>query len=102
MPFVVVAGPPNSRIVDVCVSPRELVESRGALLLSTEFYIQSHVAPALQRVLGLAGADVHGWCAGTGVLTKLQHCSAPPSLLVCASADRGMLAARLPSTFDAR
>lgn len=63
-PYVVAYGAPDSRLIDVVISPRELVDSRGALRLNTRYYIGKAIVPALQRVLGLAGADVEAWCGG--------------------------------------
>lgn len=50
--------------VRCCVPPhreQDLVNSGGVLRLHARYYITSHIVPSLQRILGLAGADVKNW-----------------------------------------
>ncbi|GIL62894.1 hypothetical protein Vafri_17102, partial [Volvox africanus] len=61
VPYVVVHGEPGARLVDLVVSPHQLVESGGSLRLNGTYYITKQIIPALERVLSLVGADVRAW-----------------------------------------
>ncbi|GLC55953.1 hypothetical protein PLESTB_001048500, partial [Pleodorina starrii] len=63
VPYVVVYGEPGARLVDLVVSPHQLVESGGLLRLNGTYYIVKQIIPALERVLSLVGADVRSWFA---------------------------------------
>jgi DNA polymerase elongation subunit (family B) len=63
VPYVVVAGAPSARLIDLVVSPDTFIASAGRLRLNSTYYITKCVLPALERVLGLAGADVKTWFA---------------------------------------
>lgn len=53
----------GSRLMDVVVAPRELVEAGGRYRLNTQYYITKQINPAVARVLQLVGADVPAWYA---------------------------------------
>ena len=61
VPYVVVRGPPRSRLADVCVAPEVVLESRGAVTLHADYYIDKQILPALERMLSLVGADCVAW-----------------------------------------
>ena len=61
VPYVVVCGPPGSRLVDLVVDPLQLVNSRGALRINAAYYIDKQLLPALERLFSLLGADVRRW-----------------------------------------
>lgn len=63
VPYVVVHGEPNARLIDMVVPPEVLVESGGSLRLHSMYYITKQIIPALERVLSLVGADVRSWYA---------------------------------------
>lgn len=51
----------GSRLMDVVVAPRVLVEAGGRLRLNAQYYITKQINPAIARVLQLVGADVPAW-----------------------------------------
>ncbi|EFJ43266.1 hypothetical protein VOLCADRAFT_66026, partial [Volvox carteri f. nagariensis] len=63
VPYVVVYGEPGARLVDLVVSPHQLVDSGGALRLNGTYYITKQIIPALERVMSLVGADIRSWFA---------------------------------------
>lgn len=63
VPYVVVAGAPSARLIDLVVSPETFISAAGRLRINSTYYITKCVLPSLERVLGLAGADVKGWFA---------------------------------------
>eukprot|EP00850_Spirogloea_muscicola_P022205 SM000282S10608 [mRNA] locus=s282:114607:126097:- [translate_table: standard] len=63
IPYVVVYGEPGARLVDMVVDPHVLVNSAGTLRLHGIYYITKQILPAIQRILGLIGADLRAWFA---------------------------------------
>lgn len=61
VPYVIVCGSAHSRLVDLAVNPPELLVRGSSLKVNSVYYITKCVNPALDRVLGLAGADIVGW-----------------------------------------
>ena len=61
VPYVVVYGEPGARLIDMVVSPRALIESKGRLRLHSLYYITKQIIPAVERVLSIVGADVRQW-----------------------------------------
>lgn len=63
VPYVIVCGSGNahSRLVDLAVDPLELLTRGSSLKINSTYYITKCINPALDRVLGLAGADINGW-----------------------------------------
>ena len=53
----------GARLIDMVVAPHALVESRGALRLHAQYYINKQIVPTLDRALSLVGADVLAWFA---------------------------------------
>eukprot|EP01105_Mastigella_eilhardi_P017939 TRINITY_DN4137_c0_g1_i4.p1 TRINITY_DN4137_c0_g1~~TRINITY_DN4137_c0_g1_i4.p1 ORF type:complete len:1941 (-),score=416.30 TRINITY_DN4137_c0_g1_i4:61-5133(-) len=62
VPYVVVDGGPSARLADMVVSPETLFTAQG-LRLNANYYITKQIIPAVERVIGLAGADVRTWYA---------------------------------------
>eukprot|EP00026_Physarum_polycephalum_P017539 Phypoly_transcript_18793.p1 GENE.Phypoly_transcript_18793~~Phypoly_transcript_18793.p1 ORF type:complete len:225 (+),score=35.65 Phypoly_transcript_18793:49-675(+) len=62
IPYVVVNGGPKSRLMDLVVPPRELINSSN-LRLHAIYYITKQIIPSLERVFNLVGADVKSWFA---------------------------------------
>jgi DNA polymerase zeta len=60
VPFVVVYGPPNSRLIDQVVSPHEVAYD-PELRVNAHYYISKQIVPALSRIFQLVGADVGSW-----------------------------------------
>jgi DNA polymerase zeta len=55
VPYVVITGPPGSKLSDRCVSPTPFVE------LDTEYYITKNIIPPLERIFSLIGVNVRSW-----------------------------------------
>lgn len=60
VPYIVVSGAPNMRLMDSVQSPEVLVES-PELLLHANYYITKQMIPSLSRVFSLFGVDVMQW-----------------------------------------
>ncbi|PON37843.1 DNA polymerase zeta catalytic subunit [Trema orientale] len=61
VPYVVIHGEPGARLVDMVVDPLELLAVGSPYRLNDMYYINKQIIPALQRVLGLVGADLNKW-----------------------------------------
>jgi len=59
IPYVVISGPPGSRLIDRCVTPEELLSNPHATL-DADYYI-AQLIPPLERIFGLVGANVRSW-----------------------------------------
>lgn len=60
VPYVVISGPPGSRLIDRCVDPEYLLSHPWAQL-DAEYYITKNLIPPLERIFNLMGADVKSW-----------------------------------------
>ncbi|KZT65126.1 hypothetical protein DAEQUDRAFT_677323 [Daedalea quercina L-15889] len=60
IPYVIVRGDPDSRLVDRAASPEELL-SNPQKHLDAAYYISRVLVPPLERVFNLVGADVRAW-----------------------------------------
>jgi len=58
VPFIVLAGHPSDTVSSLVAHPLSLSPSS---IVSAKYYLHSQMAPALDRVLGRAGADVFQW-----------------------------------------
>ncbi|KAI3848221.1 hypothetical protein MKX03_003499 [Papaver bracteatum] len=61
IPYVVIHGEPGARLVDMVVDPLDLLQIDSPFRLNDLYYITKQIIPALQRVFGLVGADLHQW-----------------------------------------
>ena len=61
--YVVVHGPPGSRLTDMVVPPQMLLAQRNKLRLHAHYYISKQMIPALERIFHLIGVDVRTWYA---------------------------------------
>jgi len=59
IPYVVISGPPGSRLIDRCVAPEELLRKPHATL-DADYYI-AQLIPPLERIFGPVGANVRSW-----------------------------------------
>ena len=75
MPYVVVCGEPGGRLMDMIAHPRDVVDSNGTMRVNAKYYGDKVIAPAMQRLLGLVGADVGAWLREPAALT-LGHAAA--------------------------
>lgn len=60
VPYVVIAGPPGSRLIDRCVAPEELLHNTH-VSLDSEYYISKNLVPPLDRIFNLMGASCRAW-----------------------------------------
>ncbi|KAK9473388.1 DNA polymerase [Dipodascopsis tothii] len=60
VPYVVVAGPPGSRLVDRCMFPEDFLAQPNRML-DANYYITKNIIPPLERIFNLVGADVRAW-----------------------------------------
>ena len=60
VPYVVITGPPGSRLIDRCVTPETLLHD-AQLSLDAEYYITKNLIPPLERIFNLVGANVRQW-----------------------------------------
>lgn len=60
VPYVVIAGGPNDRLMDRCVDPEFLVQNLHANY-DSEYYIRKNLIPALARIFDMIGANVESW-----------------------------------------
>eukprot|EP00636_Phaeomonas_parva_P019268 CAMPEP_0118888418 /NCGR_PEP_ID=MMETSP1163-20130328/25709_1 /TAXON_ID=124430 /ORGANISM="Phaeomonas parva, Strain CCMP2877" /LENGTH=509 /DNA_ID=CAMNT_0006826981 /DNA_START=1 /DNA_END=1530 /DNA_ORIENTATION=+ len=61
VPFIVVCGPPKSKLRENVVAPEDLYEENSQYRVNHVYYITKHVLPALDRLFSLLGADVKEW-----------------------------------------
>uniref|UniRef100_K3WHC9 DNA polymerase n=1 Tax=Globisporangium ultimum (strain ATCC 200006 / CBS 805.95 / DAOM BR144) TaxID=431595 RepID=K3WHC9_GLOUD len=61
VPYVVVNGSPGTRLMDLVVSPEDLVNSKANLTINYQYYIHKQIIPSLERLFLLIGADVRAW-----------------------------------------
>ncbi|XP_050223350.1 DNA polymerase zeta catalytic subunit [Mercurialis annua] len=61
VPYVVIHGDLGARLVDMVVDPLELLAIDSPYRLNDIYYINKQIIPALQRVFGLLGSDLHRW-----------------------------------------
>ncbi len=60
VPYVVIAGGPNDRLIDRSVDPKVLLENQHKEL-DADYYINKTLIPPLERILNLVGVDVRTW-----------------------------------------
>ncbi|TDL28443.1 hypothetical protein BD410DRAFT_893460 [Rickenella mellea] len=60
VPYVIVRGEPESRLVDRAVAPLEFLNNRH-MSLDVDYYISRVLIPPLERIFNLVGADVRCW-----------------------------------------
>ncbi|KAK3944003.1 hypothetical protein QBC46DRAFT_416957 [Diplogelasinospora grovesii] len=60
VPYVVVTGPPGTRLVDRCIPPEDLVHNPH-LALDADYYMTKNIIPPLERIFNLVGVSVSAW-----------------------------------------
>lgn len=80
VPYVIVCGPPNARLVDLVRTPSE-VASDPSLSLNSKYYLTKQIIPALARLYSLMGVDVAAWYRQLPPLPRVSrsatHAAAP-------------------------
>ncbi|KAI3948072.1 hypothetical protein MKX01_014671 [Papaver californicum] len=61
IPYVVIHGELGAGLVDMVVDPLDLSQIDSPFRLNDLYYITKQIIPALQRIFGLVGADLHQW-----------------------------------------
>ncbi|KAF2674391.1 hypothetical protein BT63DRAFT_474143 [Microthyrium microscopicum] len=77
VPFVVIAGPPGSRLMDRCVDPDVLLHD-DQVELDADYYISKNLIPPLHRIFSLVGANVKGWYDEMPKIQKLRALQLDP------------------------
>lgn len=60
VPYVVISGPPGSRLIDRCVAPDVLLYN-DYNELDADYYISKNLIPPLERIFHLLGGNVRQW-----------------------------------------
>lgn len=77
VPYVIVQGPPGSRLVDRAFDPLELLNN-SYLRLDATYYITRVLIPPLERIFSLVGADVKQWFTEMPRMTTIQEFPVSP------------------------
>ena len=72
VPYVVIAGPPGSRLIDRTVPPETLLYNNHHRL-DADYYIIKNLIPPLERILNLVGADVRAWYTEMPKIRKIMR-----------------------------
>lgn len=59
--YVVVCGEPGARLVDLVVTPHDVLRHPDRLRINGKYYITKQVIPALGRVFNLVGVNISRW-----------------------------------------
>jgi len=59
--YLVVTGPPTSRLHDLILDPIEAVYSPERRVINYRYYIEKQVIPTLHRILVMVGVDLQSW-----------------------------------------
>ncbi|KAG1749999.1 uncharacterized protein EDB91DRAFT_1309620 [Suillus paluster] len=72
IPYVIVRGDPQTRLVDRAMSPEELLQHKH-MQLDASYYISRILIPPLERVFNLLGADVRTWFDDMPKAIRVDH-----------------------------
>ncbi|KAG1783945.1 hypothetical protein EV702DRAFT_958561 [Suillus placidus] len=72
IPYVIIRGDPQTRLVDRAVSPEELLQNKH-MQLDASYYISRVLIPPLERVFNLVGADVRTWFDDMPKAIRVNH-----------------------------
>lgn len=75
VPYVVVSGGPDARLIDRCVAPDVLLDDQSQQL-DAEYYIRKNIIPPLERIFNLVGANVRQWYDEMPKLYRTVHTDA--------------------------
>ncbi|KAK3216941.1 hypothetical protein GRF29_1g1479958 [Pseudopithomyces chartarum] len=76
IPYVVITGAPNARLVDRCVSPETLLQN-DSIELDAEYYITKNLIPPLERIFNLVGANVRQWYEEMPKVQRVRNMTLP-------------------------
>jgi len=60
IPYIVICGSPQSRLMDLVISPQLLLQN-PKLRLNSQYYIHKQIIPSLERIFNLIGVDLKLW-----------------------------------------
>jgi DNA polymerase zeta len=63
LPYVIVCGPKTAKLIELAVTPLEVMKRGSRLKINAVYYLNKYILPSLDRVLALAGADIYSWYA---------------------------------------
>ncbi|KAG2154856.1 hypothetical protein DEU56DRAFT_770809 [Suillus clintonianus] len=72
IPYVIIRGEPQTRLVDRAVSPEKLLQNKH-MQLDASYYISRVLIPPLERVFNLVGADVRAWFDDMPKAIRVNH-----------------------------
>ncbi|KAG1864196.1 hypothetical protein DFJ58DRAFT_680547 [Suillus subalutaceus] len=72
IPYVIIRGDPQTRLVDRAVSPEELLQNKH-MQLDASYYISRVLIPPLERIFNLVGADVRAWFDDMPKAIRINH-----------------------------
>lgn len=72
--YVVISGPPGSRLVDRCVPPEDLLNNSYSHL-DADYYITKNIIPPLERIFNILGADIKSWYESMPKIYRFQPIS---------------------------
>lgn len=72
IPYVIISGDPQTRLVDKAVSPEELLQNEH-MQLDASYYISRVLIPPLERIFNLVGADVRSWFDDMPKAIRVNH-----------------------------
>lgn len=72
IPYVIISGDPQARLVDKAVSPEELLQNEH-MQLDASYYISRVLIPPLERIFNLVGADVRSWFDDMPKAIRVNH-----------------------------
>jgi DNA polymerase zeta len=61
VPYVVVAGEPGARLVDLVVSPHDVLRNPQRYKVNAKYYVSKQILPVLARAFNLVGVDISKW-----------------------------------------
>ena len=93
VPYVVITGGPQARLIDRCVAPEVLLHDAQSEL-DAEYYISKNIIPPLERIFNLVGANVRQWY---DEMPKYQRIRRIEAALVPDAAEAGLTKKTLES-----
>lgn len=99
IPYVVVAGPPKSRLIDRCVSPETLLKNATTLSLDADYYINKTLIPPLDRFFNIVGASTLKWYEDMPKKRRFEFFQAAVSRATTSTTNQTTLKSYMSSSF---
>lgn len=78
VPYVVITGAPNARLIDRCVAPDVLLKDDSAEL-DANYYINKNLIPPLERIFNLVGANIRQWFEEMPKVQRVRDLTVEPA-----------------------